>query len=283
MKPLFYIFLTCWLLVALVGCNESSKLSVPEGAGNDTVAALKKLSPQDSLEALIEKEPVSARADGFFNDFIYTFMTNRRFQTERIAFPLPCYDGKDGKALLKKEDWKYSRLYLNLDFLTVFLDDKSSFRLMKSGDLNEVTLEWFDMPRDLVRDYCFKRRDGRWMMTEIRKFPVDNHRDADFINFYQHFATDSVFQMAHLAPTIHFVTEDTDEEFEEISGMLDADQWPAFRPELPANVFTNIDYGQTDKMGEHRVVLIQGISDSFLNVLYFRRSDNGWTLYRYEN
>ena len=53
MKPLFYIFLTCWLLVALVGCNESSKPSVPEGAGNDTVAALKKLSPQDSLEALM--------------------------------------------------------------------------------------------------------------------------------------------------------------------------------------------------------------------------------------
>ena len=82
MKPLFYIYLTCWLLVALVGCNESSKPSVPEGAGNDTVAALKKLSPQDSLEALIEKEPVSARADGFFNDFIYTFMT---------VLPSPCH------------------------------------------------------------------------------------------------------------------------------------------------------------------------------------------------
>lgn len=273
-----------WMLVALLACSESTRHPAAGDMEQDSVAAAKKLSPQDSLEALIEEEPVSVKADGYFSDFIYSFMTNRRFQSERIIFPLPCYDASGGKAMLKKEDWKYSRLYMNLDYLTLFLDEKASLDLINSTELTEVTLEWFDMPRDLVRDYCFKRLDGHWKMTEIRKYPVENHDDGDFIYFYQQFASDSAFQMAHLAPTIHFVTEDTDEEFEEISGMLDADQWPFFRPELPVNVFTNIDCGQSDKMGDRRVVAIRGTSDNFLNVLYFRHSDNNeWTLYKFEN
>ena len=76
---------------------------------------------------------------------------------------------------------------------------------------------------------------------------------------------------------------DPDDEFEKMDGVLDAEQWPSFRPELPVNEFTNIDYGQTLKFRNRRIVAIEGSSNGFLSLLYFEKVKGQWFLYRFEN
>ena len=69
------------MLMFLVACNKM-KTSDAEQKTVDTVDVKK-----DSLATDSVASPPKA-ADGLFDDFIYSFMRNPRFQNERIQFPL---------------------------------------------------------------------------------------------------------------------------------------------------------------------------------------------------
>ena len=100
-----------------------------------------------------------------------------------------------------------------------------------------------------VRTYGFNKIAGQWKMTRIEDNPLSKYGDCAFIDFYQQFATDSAFQMAHVKPMLSILMESPEDEFEKIDGVIEAEQWPSFCPELPADVFTNIDYGQSMSLG----------------------------------
>ena len=61
-------------------------------------------------------------ADGLFDDFVYSFTKNRRFQLERIAFPLSVtQDGTETK--IESKDWKFTPLFTKGGVYTLIFDN----------------------------------------------------------------------------------------------------------------------------------------------------------------
>ena len=67
---------------------------------------------------------------------------------------------------------------------------------------------------------------------------------------------------------------------------LDLNQWFAFKPTLPADRLSNINYGQknTDNSST-KVLALKGIGNGLSNILYFKRKENSgeWELYKFED
>ena len=107
---------------------------------------------------------------------------------------------------------------------------------------------------------------------------------SDFLQFYDQFTTDSVFQQESLAEQLAFSMEDPDEEEgDDIEGTIDRGQWPVFRPEMPSGQFVNIDFGQSIP-NPHRIYLLQcGISNGMLDIFTFHQDNGRWRLTSFEN
>ena len=224
---------------------------------------------------------VPKAADEFFSDFIYSFTTNKAFQFSRVKFPLTCINGAARSRLTSKQ-WRFTRLYAKDQTYTVVFDNKASMKLEKSRNVDSVVIERFDMNRKMVSGYVFRKPEGRWMLTETDNYPLTKYKDHDFMTFYQRFATDTTFQQKHVAPSVSFLTSDPEDEFETMSGEFDNEQWPSFRPDLPSGILTNIDYGQSLRLRNRRVLAIEGSSSGFLCLLFFKKISGAWVLYRLE-
>ena len=105
----------------------------------------------------------------------------------------------------------------------------------------------------------------------------------DFLNFYEHFSTDSVFQQESLAREVSISMEDPEGEMGGIEGIIEADQWPMFRPEMPTGSFIHIDFGQSFPHPDHIYFLKCGISNGMMDVFTFRNEDGRWKMTGYEN
>ena len=65
---------------------------------------------------------------------------------------------------------------------------------------------------------------------------------------------------------------------------LDVNQWYAFRPSLPADKLSNINYGQKNEDNSNTKILkVNGIGNGYSNVFYFRRRGGEWKMYKYED
>lgn len=277
MKSVLVIFAVLLLLSSCAGRKAADEDAAPVA---DSI--VQKTVESVSADSLVTVSDVPKAADEFFSDFIYSFTSNKAFQFQRVTFPLPCYNGKK-RSMLQRRQWRFTRLYARDELYSVIYDDKASLKLEKSRSVDAVSVEQFNMSLQKVRAYVFRKPEGRWMLMEIRDYPLSEYKDADFVTFYQHFATDSAFQMEHIAQSVSFVTQDPEDEFETMTGEFDNDQWPAFCPELPADVFSNIDYGQSLRLRNRRVLAIEGSSSGFMCLLFFKKSADGWMLYRLEN
>lgn len=268
-------------VLVLFSCQKKNSLA--EGPAKTTIG-LDSLT-QDSVskdDSLTQAAPIPKAADEYFNDFIYSFTTNIKYQFSRVTFPLPCI--KYGKtSYLKQSQWQFTKLHTRDAIYTVFFDKKSSLDLEKDKDIVDVKIEYFKMKQHQVRRYDFKKVAARWMLVQIEDFALRDYKDYPFIEFYQKFASDTVFQMNHVKSPLSIRVVEPDDEFEKMDGVLDAEQWPSFRPELPVNEFTNIDYGQSLKFRDRRIVAIEGNSNGFLSLLYFKKVHGQWLLCRFEN
>ncbi|MCQ5174983.1 DUF4348 domain-containing protein, partial [Bacteroides fragilis] len=65
---------------------------------------------------------------------------------------------------------------------------------------------------------------------------------------------------------------------------LDLNQWFAFKPALPADKLSNINYvQQNDDNASHKILALKGIGNGFSNILYFQRKDSGLELYKFDD
>ena len=124
------------MLMFLVACNKM-KTSDVEQKTVDTVDVKKDSLATDSLAS-----PPKA-ADGLFDDFIYSFMRNPRFQNERIQFPLAnVVDGVN--TPIQAKDWKFDHLYVKQDVYTLIFDNARSVKAEKDTIVSIATspLAW---------------------------------------------------------------------------------------------------------------------------------------------
>ena len=59
----------------------------------------------------------------------------------------------------------------------------------------------------------------------------------NFVEFFGHFAADSLFQSKRVCEPLAFITTDPDDDFSILETTLDLNQWFAFKPGLPPIVF----------------------------------------------
>lgn len=269
-----------WIAFALIFLTCSCKGEKTSDAGTEPADSTGDTLTIDSLNIDSIAAPPRA-ADGLFDDFIFSYMRSAKFQKSRTKFPLPFItDGKDFP--IEADKWHYDPLYSKQDIYTIIFDSPSSIKAEKDTSLCRVDVEWVYLRQHRVKVYHFEKQEGQWMLTSIVNQALAQHENADFYEFYHRFSTDNDFQNSHILNPFHFKTYDSDS-FQDIDGLLDVNQWPDFRPELPKGVITNINYGQSYGNKNRRVLMICSQSGGMGCSLTFKRGRTSWMLESLEN
>ena len=95
-----------------------------------------------------------------------------------------------------------------------------------------------------MKKYYFERIKGAWILEAINLRPIKQNDNENFVEFFGHFAADSLFQSKRVCEPLAFITTDPDDDFSILETTLDLNQWFAFKPGLPADRLSNINYGQ---------------------------------------
>lgn len=264
------------LLMQMGSCRSEQPSPESEVVLSDSDSSVVAETITDTIENL-----PPAAADGLFDDFIYNFMRVHKFQFSRIQFPLPVYtDGK--RTDLTRDMWKFDPIYAGRDIYTMIFDSPRSQQIEKDTTLNHVVVEWIYLKRSRVKQYIFDKLRGQWILTAISEHVFSQNPNNDFYTFYQNFASDEDFQKAHITNPFRFRTYDYDA-FQEIDGVLDVEQWPDYRPELPDGRITNIIYGKINTNSKYRALVISSMSSGMNCTLVFRRNGRNWMLTEMEN
>lgn len=261
------------------GCTDKK----PEPV--DTIQAdtiLEDTIVQDSTENVIAETPMPKAADELFDDFIFNFAANGKLQRKRIVFPLPVY--RDGKMerKIEKRKWEMERFFMRQGYYTLILDNQKQEEAVKDTTVNHVAIEKIHFNSETVQTYCFDKIRGEWMLTAMRYQPIDKNRNASFLRFYDHFSTDSAFQVQSLADEVEFTAPDPDDDFSTITGVIMPQQWFDFKPGIiPSGLIYNVIYGRKYDNSDQKILVIRGIANGLEMEMIFERMGEHWKLVKF--
>ena len=275
MNRFLVVLVAAALLLLSCGRNrQASPFDTPVDSADVEVADTTEV---DSLELLVTDTPMPKAADELFDDFIFNFAANRKLQMERIHFPLPVT--RNGQTEdVTREQWKIERFFLHQDYYTVLFDSERQMALMNDTSVRRATVEKIYFNTGAVIQYAFSRIHGAWMLLSVKTDPIAANRNASFLDFYHKFVTDSVFQSESLHETVQFTGPDPDDDFSQMEGVITADTWPAFAPELPEKMIYNIVYGEPTKPTGSMIFMMRGIANGFEQTLTFKLHNGHWKL-----
>lgn len=279
MKKLLLGFL---LLAFLISCgNKKAKM--------DPFATIAEMVDSagykaDTLqEAEVKEEPKPMVADELFDDFIFNYASDDALQRQRTVFPLPYYD-RDTPLKIEADFWKHDYLFTKENCYTLLFDKEEDMDMVGDTTLTSVQVEWIFLKTRMVKRYYFERKRGMWMLEAINQREMEKGENEDFVEFYTRFVRDSVYQSKHISHPLQFITIDPDDEFSILETTLDVDQWYAFRPVMPTDRLSNINYGQKNEdLSDTKILKVNGIGNGYSNIFYFRKRGKGWELYKYED
>ena len=206
------------------------------------------------------EDPQPIQADESFDDFIYNFASDDVLQRQRVKFPLPYYNG-DKKSNIEERNWKHDDLFTKQHYYTLLFDREEDMDLVGDTSLTSVQVEWMFVKTRMVKRYYFERIKGAWILEAINLRPIEQSDNENFVEFFGHFATDSLFQSQRVREPLAFVTSDPD-----------------------VDRLSNINYGQrNDDDSPTKILALKGIGNGFSNILYFRRKAGEWELYKFED
>ncbi len=272
------------MLFLCYGCRPGRGNS---GGGSIAVTVAEDSSAIVQADSLVmdsaAKAAIPENIDETFDDFVYTYASDKRFQLYRTHFPLP-YVKDTARVEIRRSEWIHDALYANLEFYNTLFDKEEDMEMEKDTRMDKVNVSWLFLDKKEARRYYFERNKGHWMLESITQKSYGNEPNEAFLSFFYVFCNDSVFQRKHVAPSLKFVTNDPDDDFNVIEAFISVDQWFAFRPSLPNNKMTNIDYGQPySAKSRHKIVTFRGIGTGYGNTLFFTREGDSWILTEYED
>ena len=233
--------------------------------------------PLDTMEQLITETPMPKVADELFDDFFFNFAASRKLQRERTVFPLPVQ--RNGKTeYVAKTAWKMDHFFMPQGFYTLIFDSEKEMEAVQDTSVSEAVVEKIYFNTGAVQRYHFLRLRGAWMLCEMKTEPLAQNRNASFLEFYHQFVTDTVYQAESLHDPVMFSGPDPDDDFARMEGVITADKWPAFAPELPERMLYNIVYGRQQEPTNTRVLLVRGIANGMEIEITFRLIDGHWKL-----
>lgn len=272
------IIITLTVLTLLMACRRQQPAdTAADGTPLDTALQADTLAADSALTE------APKAADGLFDDFIYVFMRNPRFQLQRITFPLRVETA--GKATqIERRDWKFNPLYARRDTYTLIFDSEAAAAAEKDTLISEATLEWVELQSRSVSQYVFSKKQGLWHLTRIAQHDIATDPNHLFLEFYRSFATSDRFQQQHISDPLRFKTYDADD-FQNIEGVIDARQWPDFKPQLPHDIITNIRYGShlPAAPSRQKVLMLCSQSGGMGCSLTFEQKGKSWQLTKLVN
>lgn len=268
------------ILILFNSCgNKKSKID-PFASLTNLVDSVR---DQGKDSVVIEDMPVQMKADDSFNDFIYSFATDKKMQLSRVLFPLPFYNN-NVTSKIEEKYWKHDPLYTSQSFYTILFDKEEDMDLMQNTSSNSIQFEWLYMKTRMVKKYYFEKKNKIWMLQAINLHHMEENENESFVDFFNRFVNDSIFQSQRIVEPLAFVTTDPDDDFSILETTLELNQWYAFMPPMPKDRLTNINYGQNvSEDSRYKVLAIKGIGNGFSNTLYFQRFGNEWKLYKFED
>ncbi len=263
------------MMLAATGCKHKT-VTETDSLVADTLAT-DSLAVDSIAEEVVEEEmPVAA--DELFDDFFYNFAASKRVQKERIVFPLVVDDNGE-RTTIDARSWRKESFFMEQGYYTLVFNDASQVNLVKDTAVSVVTVERLDVTGNDVTHWHFKRDKGLWRMTSIKHMELNEHLDGDFLEFYERFASDSLFQQQSLCSMVSFSGPAGDDEYSTMEGELMPEQWPAFAPWLPSGILYNIVYGARPyPVTDTRIMLIRGIANGMEMELRFVLEGEHWKL-----
>lgn len=283
MKKLFF---GCCLLMLMVACEGGKKKIDPFETLTGQIDSLKVHT--DSVHAdtaLVVEDVIPPSADESFADFFYNFASDEKFQLSRIVFPVSTYKG-DKIVRIPKEEWQHDYLFSRDPAYTVLFDREEDMEMEKDTSMRSVQVDIINLVRSQIKRYYFQRKKQSWFLEAInlQRLVHETDGEEDFMQFYEKFSSDSVFQAERLADPLGFVTADPDDEFQILETTLEPGQWFAFRPPMMAGKLTNVHYGQKEDLhSDSKIVEFKGFGNGFSNTLYFERRGGIWKLMQFED
>lgn len=270
-----FVFVISALVVLMFSCkggktNDGDSMADSDSVAQDTLVT-------DTMEQLISETPMPKAADELFDDFFFNFAANRKLQLKRIKFPLTVTNG-DKTTTVEKNAWKTDHFFMRQGYYTLLFDSRRHMDVVKDTNINNVVVEKIYLRKKTVKRYVFGRENGLWMLERIDNETLQKNPNASFLSFYQRFASDTAFQVRHLAETVKFVGPDPDDDFSDMTGLLTPETWPAFAPELPSQMIYNIIYGQPTNQSNTKLFVMRGIANGLEMELTFKRVGRRWVL-----
>ncbi len=101
-----------------------------------------------------------------FDTFFQRFMTDEKFQLERVVFPLEFVEFDENyeevSSSIKKVNWTHQWFYANEQAYTALYNNYD----MKLEDTDERLFAWRGIENGIYAAYYFKRIEGKWYLTK---------------------------------------------------------------------------------------------------------------------
>lgn len=281
LKPLIIFAIFAFSLSVIISsCKKDEKpVATTQLVKHEIIAKVidsVETTPEDTISFVPEK-----KADELFDDFVFAFMKNQSYQLKRIDFPLK-YSVDGQMREIRREDWTFDRMYSQYNLYTLVFDSKNAEHAAKDTSLTSVVVEELNLETNRTRNYAFKRDKGEWRLTAITEECMNKSDNSEFYMFYHKFATDKTFQYSHISDPLEYSTFD-DDNFETVEGVIAADQFEDFAPQLPTTKITNILYGQSYQNSTTRILSLRALASGMECTLVFKKADGEWMLTRLDN
>jgi len=276
------IILGAVTLFLLASCNSNKSKIDPFKSLTNLVDSANQDTDSTAIDS-VENIPQAVKADETFDDFLFSFASDKKMQQERIHFPLT-FTNENSASKIERRFWKKDHLFIKQSYYTMLFDNESDMDLMTDTSLKSAQFEWYYMNTSKIKKYNFKRENGAWMLESIALTSIRNSQNESFIEFFHKFANDSIFQRSRIHEPLIFVTTDPDDDFSILETTMEINQWFAFAPTLPKVQLSNINYGQSNAdSSETKILALKGLGNGFSNTLYFKRKGNQWEFYKFED
>ena len=287
---MFFFCMVCLMLGMTIGCKDKKPEVVTDSLSNDTVEKADTVDtvtidtiPEDAMDSLISATPMPVTADELFDDFLFNFTANKKLQYERVMFPLQVTDG-DSVTTIDRNDWNHERYFMKQEFYTLIFDDESQLELAKDTRLDSIVIEKINLQSKSVEQHVFRRINGQWMLSEIVLNNTYQSPNRSFLDFYEKFASDSLFQIQSMNEPVSTVLPDPDDDYSTIEGEFYPEQWPDFKPlDFPSDMIYNILYGQQYRKSRQKLFVLRGISNGLEAEMTFKQIDGRWKLVKLIN
>ena len=272
-------------VAAILSCGGSE-----QGTGNkEHEAGYEETEPADTLvqekEELSLSQEESPALDGVFNDFLFAYLHSRTLRRERTAKPLRLEHTTRPAEMLEEFDPDFEFGFLSGEYFTTLYGSTSQMLEEDEEESEEdtiVSLQRINLNDGTIRNFHFLREQGHWQLDAIREATFEDDDLGDFLSFYAQFCNDSIFQTQSIANPLHIAIQDPEDGDGSINGIIDANQWQTFCPEVPSGIISNIRKGQS--YGGQKIVLRKsGLSNGLQEVFTFTKERGTWRLTRYEN